>query len=206
MSVIDTHIPIILASSSAIRQQMLKSVGVTFQVIPSGFDESSLKASMTGISIDAQALALAKAKALAVSHAHPDSLTIGADQICALSADKILEKPGSYEAAHAQLRMLSGKTHTQHCGLVIAKGAQVIFRLNCNATLSMRPLSEADIKAYTAADAPLHSCGSYKFESLGRHLFTHTTGDHDVIKGLPLTALLAELHRLEAIGFSKEPA
>lgn len=200
MSVIRTITPIILASSSAIRQHMLKSVGLTFQVTPSGFDETGLKETLQGASPSVQALALARAKALSVSMHYPDAITIGADQICEMDGT-VFNKPGSYEAAQAQLKQMSGKSHTQTSGLVFTKGTEVLFEYSETATLTLRTLDEASIKAYVAADAPLHSCGAYKFESLGRHLFAKIEGDHDVIKGLPLTRLLAELHRLEAIGF-----
>lgn len=198
MSTVHTHTPIILASSSVVRQQMLKQVGLTFQVMPSGFDETALKAQMKDLPVIDQALALAREKALAVSRQHPESLTIGADQICALDSE-VLSKPGSYENAHAHLRKLSGNTHTQNNGMVIAKGEAILFEHQSTATLTLRDLTDAEIKAYVAGDEPLHACGAYKFESLGRHLFAKVEGDHDVIKGLPLTALLNELYRLEAI-------
>lgn len=66
----------------------------------------------------------------------------------------------------------------------------------------MRALSQADIHAYVAADAPLSSCGAYKFEGLGRHLFAHVAGDHDVIQGLALVPLLAQLHALGVISLA----
>lgn len=194
--------PIILASSSVIRQQMLKSVGLTFQISPSGFDETGLKQSLKGTPVEAQALALARAKALSISVNYPDAITIGADQICALGED-IFSKPGSYDAAQAQLVRLSGNTHRQVSGMVLARGDAVLFACTEQAELTMRELDEATIQAYVAADAPLHSCGAYKFEALGRHLFASVVGDHDVIKGLPLTVLLAQLHRLGAIAFEK---
>lgn len=198
MGAVTTHTPIVLASGSAIRQQMLKSVGLVFQVIPSGFDETALKQTISGTPVHEQSVALAKGKALSVSAARPDALVIGADQICSLG-DTILSKPGSYEKAKESLKLLSGKTHTQTSGLVFAKNNEIIWEHAESAELTMRPLSDGEIDAYVRADAPLHSCGAYKFESLGRHLFANVTGDHDVIKGLPLTALLAKLHALGAI-------
>ena len=195
---ITTHSPIILASGSAIRQQMLKAVGLTFRVMPSGFDEAALKDSLRDAPICEQAVALARGKALSVSASNPDSIVIGADQICSVG-NKILSKPGTYENAHASLRLLSGNTHQQTSGLVLVRGNNVVWEHSAHAELTMRTLSDDEIRAYVRADAPLHSCGAYKFESLGRHLFSHVTGDHDVIKGLPLTALLAQLYALGVV-------
>ena len=187
------HAPIILASGSAIRQQMLKGVGLNFSVQPSGADEEALKATVSHQAIPEQALALARAKALSVSIERPDAYTIGADQMCEIEGT-ILDKPGSYDKAEAQLALLAGRTHLQHAAVVLVRGEEVIWSHVATASLTMRPLTAHEIRAYVAADAPLASCGAYKFESLGRHLFNHVEGDQDVIKGLPLLPLLVQLH------------
>lgn len=190
---ITQHAPLILASGSAIRQQMLKSVGLTFSVMPSGVEEDSIKTEHGTADIPALALALAGAKALAVSARQPDSYVIGADQICVHNG-AILSKPGSYDRAEAQLATLSGGTHQQHSAVVLARGGEIVWQHVATASLTMRVLTPAEIHAYVAADAPLSSCGSYKFEGLGRHLFSRVEGEQDVIQGLPLVPLLATLH------------
>ena len=195
------HRPIILASGSTIRQQMLKACGLTFSVEPSGVDEEAISAGLGDAPPAQHALALARAKALAVSPAHPDAYVIGADQLCCLGA-RVFSKPGSYEAAEAQLAALQGRTHHQHVGCVLARGGAVVWEYAAAAALTMRPLGHDAIRAYVAADAPLASSGSYKFESLGRHLFTAVEGDHDVIKGLPLLALLNALHERRVIALA----
>ena len=198
---IRTLSPIILASGSAIRQHMLRAAGLEFSVEPSGFDETSLKEEMAGTSIAEQAVRLAKEKALVVSRRNPDALTIGADQICALG-DNIYSKPGSFDATEQHLRELAGNTHTQHSGVVLLKGDEVLWQLHASAELTMRPLTDEEIRAYVAMDKPLQSCGAYKFESFGKHLFASIHGDHHVIQGLPLVPLLAELHARKAIALT----
>ncbi len=190
--------PLILASGSSIRQQMLKAVGLTFSVVPSGVEEDAIKTAMKGAPIPELAAALARAKTLAVSTQHPDAYTIGADQICVLGGEA-LSKPNTYPNAEAQLARLSGQTHQQHCAMTLARGAEIVWEFHAMAELTMRSLSPSEIHAYVAADAPLSSCGSYKFEGLGRHLFARVTGDHDVVQGLALVPLLAQLHALSAI-------
>ena len=93
--------PLILASGSSIRQQMLKAVGLAFSVMPSGVEEDAMKAEMASAPIPELAAALARAKTLSVSTAHPEAYTIGADQIC-VHQGKILSKPGSYDRARRQ--------------------------------------------------------------------------------------------------------
>lgn len=195
------HAPIILASGSTIRQQMLKAVGLTFSVVPSGVEEDTIKTAMKEAPVAELAAALAAAKTLAVSAQHPEAYTIGADQICVHNG-KALSKPGSYDRAEAQLATLSGQTHTQHCALTLARGNEVLWQFHDTASLTMRTLTPEEIRAYVAADAPLSSCGAYKFEGLGRHLFAHVAGDHDVIQGLALVPLLAQLHALGIIAFA----
>ena len=165
------HAPLILASGSSIRQQMLKAVGLAFSVVPSGVEEDTIKAAMKDAPTKELALALAAAKTLAVSARHPEAYTLGADQICVLDGT-MLSKPGSYERAEAQLAMLSGKTHHQHCAMVLAKGDSIVWQFHDTARLTLRTLTQQEIAAYVALYAPLASCGSYMFESFGRHLFS----------------------------------
>lgn len=200
-SFITQHTPIVLASGSVIRAQMLKSVGLQFSVVPSGVDETALKDTMADQSIAEQAITLARAKAFSVSDQYPDHITIGADQICALG-DDILSKPKTKDNAIAQLSKLSANTHQQYSGICLAKGAETIWEACETADLTMREMTESEIESYIQQDQPLHSCGSYKFESLGRHLFKSVKGDHDVIKGLPLTSLLFMLHQHNIISIS----
>lgn len=192
------HAPLILASGSAARQQLMKAAGLTFSVEPSGVDEEALASKLMHLQLPERALALARAKATAVGRQHADAYTIGADQICALD-HVVFHKPGTHDHACNQLATLAGKTHQQHCGVVIAHGGHVIWEHAAMASLTMRRLSEEEIRAYVAADAPLASCGAYRFEALGRHLFSEVEGDHDVIKGLPMVTLLARLHTLRVI-------
>ncbi len=195
---LNQSIPLILASGSSIRQSMLRGVGLSFSVVPSGLDEDILKRELATAPIATRALALARAKALSVSKNYPEHLTIGADQMCAL-AGVVIDKPITYANAEAQLARLSGQTHQQISAVTIARGSSILWEHTSTAHLTMRTLTPAEINAYAAADAPLQSCGAYKLESLGRHLFASIEGDNDTIQGLPLIPLLAELHRLGAI-------
>jgi len=149
------------------------------------------------------ALALARAKALNVAGAYPGHLTIGADQLC-VQENRIFDKPGTREAALDQLLQLCGCSHQQISAVCIARGDEVIWEHVSHATLTMRSMSEGELKGYIEADMPLKSCGAYKYESLGKHLFAMVEGDDSTIKGLPVQPLLAKLHGLGAIALKCE--
>ncbi len=194
--------PLILASGSVVRQQMLAAAGLKFSIRSPGHEEEAVKPTIRHLPLSEQALRLADVKAAPISRAQPEALVIGADQICSLDGE-IFSKPGTFEHAAEQLRRLSGKTHTQTCAAVLLERGEPIWTYAAQARLTMRNLSDEEIEAYIRADTPLAACGAYKIESLGRHLFASIEGDQDVIKGLPLIPLLAELHKIGAIGWSK---
>lgn len=186
--------PLILASASSIRAELLRSVGLEARIIPAeGLDEDALKATLTHLPPQEKALALADAKAAFVSAQHPDALVIGADQICALG-DVILSKPRTAERAAEQLRQLRGATHAQYSAVSVFRAGACVWHYVATARLTMRELCEEEITAYIALDAPLQSCGAYMFEKHGKHLFSEVHGTDDVIQGMPLTPLLAALY------------
>ena len=108
--IITPSIPIILASASKIRYEILRKAGLEFSVIISDVDEEKLKKKIVNKSIKEKASILASEKALNVSITNPNSYVIGADQICNLN-DKIFSKPKNINNAIEQLKELSGKTH-----------------------------------------------------------------------------------------------
>lgn len=194
------HIPLVLASGSAIRAQMLKSAGLKFSVAPSNVDENAIKTAHAEDHSDPYRLAtgLARAKAQNVAPAYPEHITIAADQICECEGH-IFDKPETRERAQAQLAALAGKTHRQISGCCLARGGEILWEFQASALLTMRVLSEEEIARYIEADMPLKSCGAYHYEALGKHLFTRIEGSEDVIKGLPLQPLIAQLHEMGAI-------
>lgn len=193
MPFITQHCDLVLASGSAIRAQMLKAAGLNFSVVPSGVDEVAISATLQGQPPEKHAEILAREKTLFVSKQYPEHVTIGGDQICALD-DTIYGKPETAEKARKQLSEMAGKIHKQISGMCVARGEEILFETVETATLTLRDLSDAEIAAYIEAEQPLKSCGSYKFEALGKHIFARVQGDASVIQGLPLIPLLSFLH------------
>lgn len=155
-----------------------------------------------------QALAIAKAQA--VAERNPGAIVIGGDQCAALDGH-ILGKPGSIEGAIAQLTLLRGRTHSLFTALCVvqARSGRSVTRVDEH-RLTMRALSDAQIRAYVERDCPTDCAGAYKIEALGIALFERVEGsDPSAIEGLPLMLLVDVLQNdfdvdvLELQGFQE---
>ncbi len=191
--------PLILASGSATRRDMLLAVGIPVEVVKPEIDERAVEKPLIdrGVAADQVAAALACAKALAVSRDWPGRVVLAADQtlICGTTA---FHKPADQAAAERQIAALAGRTHELHSAFVIARdGAPSAEGLEA-ARLTMRPLHADFIARYlaVAGSAALTSVGGYQLEGPGAQLFDKVEGDHFTILGLPLLAVLASLREL----------
>ena len=180
---------IILASNSSIRKKILEDSGIPFEVIPSEVAEEDLKQSLAGDNFKDYCLALAKAKALDVSNKKKNAYVIGSDQIWCYEKE-IFSKPLTKENCFKTLSKLSGNTHYQNCGISICKDGEEIWSHYAQAALTMKSLSDSEIKDYIDKDEPFMACGAYRFESLGKNLFLSTEGDETTIQGLTLNPIL----------------
>jgi septum formation protein len=185
--------PLVLASKSAARQKLLAAAGIPFETRPAPIDERGLEVPLlaSGAGAAKVALELSRAKALHVSANMLDRLVIGADQTLCFEG-RVLGKPASFDAAAAQLKALSGRTHELYSSCCVARENAIVFETVCVARLGCRALSAEFIQAYVrqAGDAVLSSAGAYQLEGLGIHLFETIEGDHATILGLPLLPLL----------------
>jgi septum formation protein len=186
--------PLILASQSRARQELLANAYLAFEAIPADIDERRIQHDSGLSEPDRIALLLAREKALAVSSVHPDRIVIGADQTLALES-RLFTKPTGRAQASDQLHALSGKTHELHSAIAVARNSSTIFETVSVARMSMRQLTENEIEAYldAAGEVVTTSVGAYQLEGLGVHLFERIEGDHFTILGLPLLPLLAFL-------------
>lgn len=192
--------PLILASRSAGRRQVLAQAGLPFESRPADVDERAIETSLGEVGADSVALALARAKALAVSAEAPGRLTLGADQVASCGA-RLFGKPESMEKAAALLRFLSGRRHRLHSAIALARDGALVHETVAHADLVVRSLSDDFIAAYLAAmgETALTTAGAYQVEGLGAHLFEEVSGDHWTIMGLPLLPLLDALRRIGAV-------
>jgi septum formation protein len=183
--------PLILASASTTRQNMLRRAGITFDVILPNIDERALKKTLPSENL---ALSLAKAKALGVPRTPSTSLVIGSDQTLWCNG-KYYSKATSLSEAADHLRALSGQRHRLQSAVAIAENSGIIWSYVEDCYLTMRQLTEGEIKAYLelAGTDVLGSVGCYQVENLGINLFEKIEGDHFSILGMPLLPLLGFL-------------
>ena len=185
-------VPLILASSSSIRRDMLRAAGVAFEIVPSGVDESTAKARFNAA--DDIAGELAAAKAINISRAHPDDWVIGSDSVVSV-VGRAFDKPRDRNEAAEHLRFFSGKAMVLTSAVALARGGELDWRHVDTATLQVRGLSETFIAAYLDAEWPAvgHTVGVFRLEARGVQLFSSIEGDHFTILGMPLMPLLGAL-------------
>ena len=197
-SSIKSTTPIILASGSESRKQMLEEAGIPFEVKVSPTDEDALKNEISSLPFDLQVIHLAKAKASSVSSENPLAAVIGGDQMCVLD-DVIFNKPGTKEKAVENLQLLSGKKHFQNSGVCIYLNNECVWEYSEAVEMVMHNLTDQEIKNYVEIENPIHAAGAYKFESLGCNLFSHVNGSSYSVRGMPLIPLLGALRELQII-------
>ena len=193
--------PVVLASTSAIRAQLLTGAGVPFTTQRPGVDEDAIKAGMLAEGASPRDVAdlLAETKAVRVSR-RTEGLVIGADSTVELDG-ALIDKAASLDEARERLKSFRGRSHALHSAVVVARDGQPIWREVKTAKLHVRPFSDAWLEGYLAreGEALLWSVGCYRLEGEGVQLFDRIEGDYFGILGLPLTGLLDLLRRHGAL-------
>lgn len=178
----------------------MANAGLDIATDPADIDEGAVRRTLEaeGAGAEEIALALARGKAAAVAPRHPQAAIIAADQILVCDG-RLFEKPRDRAAALDQLRALQGRSHQLVSAVVLCQGGAELWSGVDTATLTLRPLDDADLADYldVAGDAALASVGAYQIEGPGIRLFERVDGDVFTIQGLPLLMLLAALRENE---------
>ena len=185
--------PLILASSSKYRKELLTRLRLPFEVLVPNIDETP----HAGEAPEETALRLARDKAFAISSRVSGALVIGSDQVATLDGRQI-GKPGSHENALRQLQEMRGREVVFHTALCLwdgrnntEKAAQVE---NVQTFVTFRNLPDEELDAYLRIEQPYDCAGSAKNEGLGIALLEKiTTCDPTALTGLPLIALTSML-------------
>ncbi|OHB28575.1 MAG: septum formation protein Maf [Desulfuromonadaceae bacterium GWC2_58_13] len=184
---------LVLASTSPYRLQLLRQLGLPFQVAAPLFKESIDQE----IAPELQVKYLASHKAKSLSERYPDALIIGADQVFVDGRGKVLGKPGSVEGALAQLREMSGRCHTFYTGVTLfdSRSGEALTDV-VTFTVFLKKLSREQIARYIERENPIDCAGSFKIEGLGIALMERMEGcDYTALIGLPLIKLTEMLGR-----------
>jgi septum formation protein len=193
---------IVLASASVSRAQVLRSAGISFDIVPSSVDEEPIKQRMLAdrASLADVAEELATQKALDVSGRRPGDIVVGGDQVLDFQGELIGKMQSIADAARL-LGRLRGKTHSLLGGLTLARGGKILWTHRSLCELTMRNFSDEFLELYlkTEADALLSSVGCYRLEGMGAQLFESIRGDYFAILGLALVPLLTALREQRAI-------
>ncbi|MBA0448508.1 Maf family protein [Stenotrophomonas maltophilia] len=182
--------PLVLASTSRYRRELLQRLGLPFECARPEVDETPLN----GEDPRALAMRLAAAKAAEVAARHPGAWVIGSDQVADLNG-KPLGKPGTVEVACAQLAAMAGQTVRFHTAISLTRDGESFTTVDLT-EVRFRGLGQEEIARYVAAELPLDCAGSFKCEGLGISLFEAIDNrDPTALIGLPLIALCGLLRR-----------
>jgi septum formation protein len=180
--------PVILASTSPRRRELLTRAGLEFTVIPSPAEEihDSL--------LDPPHLCEenARLKAAAVAACHPDATVIGADTLVFIDGLP-LGKPSDLTEARAMLRRLSGRIHEVCTGICVIHPGGLTEVSHELTHVRFRPLDDAAIDAYFNLVNPLDKAGAYGIQEHGDLIIESIDGSFDNVMGLPVALVLAKL-------------
>lgn len=181
--------PVLLASGSPRRAQLLREMELAFEVLTASVEES------TAEHLSPRELCLLNAyhKARAVAKDHPDHLVLGADTVVCLGA-KVFGKPASRAEAHDMLAALQGHTHRVLTGVCLLRWRTHEQRLFAESTeVTFHRLTELEIQKYLEQIDPLDKAGAYAIQECGDMIVARVEGSVSNVIGLPVERVLEEL-------------
>jgi len=189
----------ILASRSPRRYELLKQVGLDFEVIPSKIEEDFVQ----GETPREHVVRLSEAKALEVGGRFPDHWVIGADTVVYVNGI-ILEKPKSREEAIEMLRLMSGKEHHVLTGVSVRHSNKGVGECGVVETaVRVKTLSPVEMDWYVGTGEPFDKAGGYGIQGIGSFMIESIHGSYTNVVGLPLCELIQMMMRLGALTISE---
>lgn len=185
-------LPLILASGSPRRRELLDLMGLTYTVETPDVDESfSGRPSETVMEIS-------RRKAAAVAARHSDSIIIAADTL--VFADGALGKPHTPERAKEMLRSLAGNWHHVYTGITVINTRSGRILRNVDKTrVHLVPMTEQEIDAYVATGEPLDKAGAYGIQGMGGMFVDRIDGSYSNVVGLPMSMLCIMLAQVGGV-------
>jgi len=190
-----SRLPLILASASPRRRQLLSEAGIGFTIRPAELDEQS----RPGEAPEPLARRLAREKALAIADqiAAPDAaVVLGADTLV-VQGDRVFGKPQDAEQAVSHLMALCGAVHRVITGVALVHPARSLVRDFAVASeVHLRAATEDEIRRYVATGEPMDKAGAYAIQGDGRRFVAKVVGSETNVIGLPMDETLAALAAL----------
>jgi septum formation protein len=187
----------ILASKSSRRSELLRQVGLEFEVVPSEVKEDFVQ----GESPQEHVIRLAEAKARNVGSRYPERWVIAADTIVCINGS-ILGKPNNRQEALEMLRCLSGQEHLVLTGFAVCLlGRGKADKEAVQTAVKMKKLTSTEIDWYVQTGEPFDKAGGYAIQGIGSFMIESIRGSYTNVVGLPLCELIEMLSRLGAITF-----
>jgi len=183
-------VPLVLASSSPRRRQLLGLLGLTPVVDPADIDESWIPGELPV----PHAERLARTKAGVVAARHPDAAVVAADTIVVIDGE-ILGKPDDAEHATAMLKRLAGREHLVHTAIAVAHRNDTVAAVETT-RVWFRRLDDEAIAAYVATGEPMDKAGAYGIQGYGAIAVERIEGDYFTVMGLGLGRLVELLGRV----------
>jgi len=185
-----SHPPVILASQSPRRRELLTLVGIPHTVRPADIDE----AYWPGERPAAHCERLAREKAAVIARQEPDAVVIGSDTIVVVDGD-VLGKPADEAEARRMLRRLADRSH------VVMTAVAVVWRGETRSGVEQvgvdfHPLTDAEIDAYIATREPMDKAGAYGIQGFGAAIVARVDGDYFAVMGLPVQRVVRMLREL----------
>jgi septum formation protein len=198
-------VPLVLASASPRRQELLRNARIPFTVQPADINETPI----LGETPQACAERLAREKAEAVSKNHPHDFVLGADTIVVVDS-AILGKPRDPQDAARMLRLLSGRTHTVITGVCLVRSVPTQAKLTTanrqpatvsseSTLVNMSEISDDEIRDYVTTGEPMDKAGAYAIQGIASRWITRIEGDYSNVVGLPVALVYAMLRKCGAM-------
>ena len=186
---------LVLASTSPYRLQLMRQLELSFHVSAPLYKEKMDPSVSAELLVKHQALQQAKS----IAEKYNDALIIGSDQVFVDARHRVLGKPGTQEKAIEQLMEMQGRKHTFYTGLAVHDSATGESLTEFETySISMRKLTEKQIKHYVAKENPVDCAGAFKIEGLGIALMEQMSGnDYTSLIGLPLILLVNMLSHFD---------
>ena len=181
----------ILASSSPRRRELLASIGVDFDVLPSHVPEEH----QPGEAPEEYVARLSRDKAAAIAAQHPSRWIIAADTTVLLG-DQLLEKPVDQSDAVRMLSLIAGRTHTVYTGVTLQNAGRAYHETRvAESEVRMLALPREDIEWYVRTGEPMDKAGAYAVQGIGGMFIDSIHGSYTNVVGLPLAMLFQMLRK-----------